>query len=124
MVENTPSSIVASSLLASHINAVCFVGYCDPDTPGGKLLATPAGNNFLFESLDFLSPVNAQIEKFDLSSHADREDLLNFAITANPRTVVLTHGDPEAKHWFEKQIRLRSSKTKVLNPTPIKTYSL
>lgn len=124
LVQNTPSHRVASSLLASSKNAVCFVGYCDPDTPGGKLLATPAGQNFLFENIDFICPVNAQIYKFDLSSHAEREDLLEFAITANPRTIVLTHGDTEAKKWFEKQISLHSSATKVLNPTPVKTYKL
>jgi Cft2 family RNA processing exonuclease len=121
---NTPSYLVASSLLASSKNSIYFVGYCDPDTPGGKLLATPTGNNFLFEKLDFLCPVNAQIDKFDLSSHAEREDLLNFALTAKPRTIVLTHGDSEAKDWFEKEINSISNAPKVLKPTPVRTYKL
>ncbi len=124
MVGNTPAYLVASSLLGSPKNSIYFVGYCDPDTPGGKLLATLAGNKFLFENLDFLCPVNAQIEKFDLSSHAEREDLLKFAMIANPRTIVLTHGDAEAKNWFEKQINSKPNAPKVLNPTPVRTYKL
>ena len=35
MVEHTPSYRVAADLLGSHQNTICFVGYCDPDTPGG-----------------------------------------------------------------------------------------
>ena len=40
MVARTPSYTLASGLLGQARNTIGFVGYCDPDTPGGQLLAT------------------------------------------------------------------------------------
>src|SRR5687768_5385839 len=50
MVERTPSYIMASGLLGHARNTIAFVGYCDPDTPGGQLLATHPGDDFLFDA--------------------------------------------------------------------------
>jgi Cft2 family RNA processing exonuclease len=104
MVQHTPSWRVAASLLPYHENLVCFVGYCDPDTPGGQLLKTKPGENFLFEALNLDLPLRARIRRFDLSGHANREELMSLAIRCDPRSVVLTHGDPEAREWFEKSL--------------------
>jgi predicted metal-dependent RNase len=38
LVEQTPSYVMASSMLGDDRNCILFVGYCDPSTPGGKLL--------------------------------------------------------------------------------------
>jgi hypothetical protein len=40
MVENTPSYALAAGMLGHARNTIGFVGYCDPETPGGELLAT------------------------------------------------------------------------------------
>ena len=124
LVENTPSYKFAASLLPHSQNSICFVGYCDPDTPGGKLLTTSAGDNFLFEALDYVSPVSAKVEKFDLSGHANREELLEFAISLDPRSILLTHGDNEARDWFHDSIIDSLPKTQVLNPEPLKKYAI
>src|SRR5476649_789407 len=50
LVERTPSYTLASGLLGNAGNTIGFVGYCDPDTPGGKLLAAKPGETFLFET--------------------------------------------------------------------------
>ncbi len=121
LVENTPSYRAAAALLENHQNALCFVGYCDPETPGGQILEAAPGDDFLFSPLDYSCKINAQIEKFDLSSHADREDLLGFAVAANPRAVVLTHGDPGARGWFFDNLMDYSAKTKILDPAPLET---
>lgn len=118
LVENTPSYVLASGLLDHSRNTIGFVGYCDPDTPGGKLLECRSGDDFLFESVHVRSRVRAQIEKFELSGHADREELLEFSLQASPRAVVLTHGDPEARQWFTEQIDARDMGIKVVDPTP------
>ncbi|GAB4280872.1 MAG: MBL fold metallo-hydrolase [Opitutales bacterium] len=118
MTENTPSYTTAAALLGNHHNTVCFVGYCDPDTPGGKLLASQQNDNFLFEALDYNCPIRAHIEQFDLSGHANREELLSFAQKLDPRAVVLTHGDPEARDWFFDELIAYSPKTKIINPPP------
>jgi len=124
LVPNTPAYHVAASLLDHSHNAICFVGYCDPDTPGGQLLATSKGNSFLFDKLDHVATVRAHIEKYDLSGHADRQELVDFALACNPRTIVLTHGDPPAREWFEDELQFQSPKTKIIDPLPGKTYSL
>lgn len=124
LVENTPSYALASGLLGHHRNTIGFVGYCDPDTPGGKLQMTKPGEDFLFETVHVRSRVKARIERFELSGHAEREELLEFALQADPRAIVLTHGDPEARQWFAREIETRASAIKVLDPTPGQSYQV
>ena len=124
LVENTPAYRVASSLLDHPHNGIYFIGYCDPDTPGGKLLATPHGEPFVFEALDYVGCIKAHVDQFDLSSHANREDLLDFAVNTNPRSIVLTHGDPDARSWFLDQFNEHLPSVQVTDPAPLKTYSL
>ena len=122
MVAHTPSYQVAASLLCHHQNGICFVGYNDPDTPGGKLLATEPGDTFLFEAIDYSCRAQAHIEKFDLSGHAERDELIKFAENANPRAIVLHHGDAEARAWFYHELTSFSEKRKVLDPKPLERY--
>ena len=43
MTENTLSNIFAQEFLAHERHSIFFVGYCDPDSPAGRLRATPRG---------------------------------------------------------------------------------
>ena len=124
MVEKTPSYNAAASLLGSHHNTIAFVGYCDPDTPGGKLVTLRQGDKFLFRTLNKTVQALAHIEKFDLSSHADREELLDFALSRHPRSIVLSHGDPEARDWFKEQIREVDPRCAVVDPEPLKPVTV
>jgi len=124
LVENTPSYRAAAALLGEHQNTICFVGYCDPDTPGGKLLKVRQGDKFLFKAYGKTVQALAHIEKFDLSSHADREPLLEYALGRHPRAVVLTHGDPEARRWFQEQISEIDPGCKVIDPKPLKPVTV
>lgn len=124
MVEHTPSYVAASGLLGDPNNIVCFTGYCDPDTPGGRLLVTPHKKSFLFETLDFETPVRARIERFDLSGHADREELIDYALARDPRAVVLCHGDPAAREWFVNAFAERAPEIKVTDPMPGQSYKV
>ena len=122
LVEETPSYRIAASLLGHTRNTISFIGYCEEETPGGRLLATPRGTPFTFETLDSTENVNARVEQFDLSSHADREELRDFAIRRNPRAIVLTHGDTEARDWFSEQFSEHMPRAQVTDPTPLKPY--
>lgn len=124
MVENTPSYVLASGLIGNARNTIGFVGYCDPDTPGGKLLASKPGEAFLFEKANVKAKIKAHIERFELSGHADREDLLEFGVQATPRSIVLTHGDPAARAWFAEQFAEKLPQSKVLDPTPGQEYQV
>jgi len=122
LVEKTPSYTLASGLVGHTRNTIGFVGYCDPDTPGGKLVATKHGESFLFEAAQVKTKIKAKIERFELSGHADREDLLEFAVQAEPRSIVLTHGDQPARDWFVQQFAEKLPKTTVLDPVPGQEY--
>lgn len=124
MMENTPSYNVAASLLAYHQNSICFVGYCDKDTPGGKLINSSPYETFIFDSLDYSCPVAAHIEQFDLTGHAERDDLLTFALASEPRSVVLTHGDEDARNWFSDSFQEYDPKIKIINPKPLQLYEV
>lgn len=124
MVEHTPSYKVAASLLPHPDNGLCFVGYCDPDTPGGQLLSNRHEENFFFDVLDYAAPIRASIDQFDLSGHADRDELLEYATQTEARSIVLTHGDKEARKWFSKELANSLSKAKILDPEPLLTYQV
>lgn len=124
MIEKTPSNIVAASLLNGPHNSIFFVGYCDPETPGGKLLQAKRGEAFLFEDLKYSAIIRAEIDYFDLSAHADRDQLLQFAYSVNPRTVILVHGDLQAREWFEESLYGMSFKGKIVDPIPGEGISL
>ncbi len=124
MVERTPSYTLASGLLGNARNLIAFVGYCDPDTPGGHLLAAKPGEEFVFEAAHVKQKVKAKVERFELSGHADREELLEFAVQTGARSIVLTHGDPAARVWFAEQLKTLAPQSKVLDPVPLQTYQV
>ncbi|MDB6127625.1 MAG: beta-lactamase domain protein [Verrucomicrobia bacterium] len=124
LVERTPSYTLASGLVGNARNTIGFVGYCDPDTPGGKLLAAKPGDTFLFEAANVKAKVKAHVERFELSGHADREELLEFAVQTGARSIVLTHGDPPARAWFAAQLAEKAPNSKVFDPVPLKPYQI
>jgi len=124
MVAHTPSYKIAASLLPHAQNGICFVGYCDPDTPGGKLLEERTSESFFFDGLDYNAPIRASINQFDLSGHADREELADYAEQSQARSIVLTHGEPDAREWFEKTLHQRMPTAKILDPTPGVPYEV
>jgi len=118
IVENTPSYAAAAAAMRNPHNAICFVGYCDPQTMGGRILATEADEPLTFEALDYVVERRAHVERFDLSGHADREELADYALRGDPRTIVLTHGDPEARDWFMDKFTECAPKVRLHNPEP------
>ena len=124
LVERTPSYTLASGMIANPHNTIGFVGYCDPDTPGGKLLQTKHGEDFLFETANVTAKLNARVERFELSGHADREELAEFAIQTQARSVILTHGDQLARDWFVKELEAKMPGTRVIDPVPLQTYQV
>ena len=123
LVEHTPSYKLAAGLLGHGRNSICFVGYCDPDTPGGQLLEASPGETFVFDALDYQTAIRAQVDRFELSGHADREEILDFAVQCEPNTIVLTHGDPGARDWFREALNDAVPGSTVIDPQPLKPCS-
>jgi len=124
LVERTPSYTLASGLVGHARNTIGFVGYCDPETPGGQLLASKPGDQFLFKAANVKAKIKAKVDRFELSGHADREELLEFAIQTEARSIILTHGDPAARAWFAAQLAEKAPKSKVIDPVPLEMYQV
>ncbi len=124
MVEKTPSYLAASGIMENRSNAIFFVGYADPETPAHRMLHTPTGGQFRFRDLFHVGNLNCRVDKFDLTSHADREEILSFILEKDPRCVVLTHGSEESREWFMDQIIDISPKTAVIIPQPSESFEL
>lgn len=124
VVERTPSYIIAAGLAGQSRHTLGFVGYCDPATPGGQLLSARSGGEFLFDKINVKTRLKAHVERFELSGHADRDELVDFAQHCRPRAIVLTHGDPPARAWIAQALTAKLPKTKVINPTPLQAYQV
>jgi Cft2 family RNA processing exonuclease len=124
VVENTPSYALASGMAGHAKHSICFVGYCDPDTAGGQLLRSNNGDTILFEAVNVKTKVRANIERFEFSGHAHREELVDFAVKTHARSVVLTHGDPPARAWFLEELAKKMPHAKVIDPVPLQEYQV
>jgi Cft2 family RNA processing exonuclease len=118
MSENTPAHDLAMRMAREERHAIFFVGYADPDTPGGRLKASLPGKPFVFSGTAGELTRVCELESFDLTAHANREQLLEFVDVVEPRVILLGHGEPESCRWFEQQIHSRRPKTKVILPQP------
>ncbi len=118
MSENTAAHNLAMRMAGDKKQAIFFVGYTDPETPGGRLRAAKPGVPFFFSPSGGELTRNCQIENFDLTAHANRNDLLDFVGQVSPRVVLLTHGEDSSREWFEARIRERYPKIKVFKPKP------
>jgi Cft2 family RNA processing exonuclease len=118
MSENTAAHNLAVRMMEDEHQAIFFVGYTDPDTPGGRLKASKHGEPFIFSPSAGEMTRRCEIEDFDLTAHANRGDLLDFVGQVEPRAVLLGHGEEDSRNWFEEQIRARYPKIKVIQPKP------
>ena len=118
MSENTAAHDLAVRMVGDEKQAIFFVGYADPDTPGGRLKAAKPGETFMFSGTAGQLTKRCEIQDFDLTAHANRDELLDFVGQVSPRAVLLGHGEDESRQWFEEQIHARYPKIKVVQPAP------
>jgi Cft2 family RNA processing exonuclease len=122
LVENTSAYNVASALIDDHKNAICFVGFCDESTPGGELQRCSNGDHFLFKAQNYTAKIAAKMDKFDMSGHADREEILDKVLQMSPRAIILVHGEEPSRNWFMESIRELSPKTAIFDMDPGKEF--
>ena len=118
MSEKTAAHDLALRFMGDERHAIFFVGYADPDTPGGRLKAARPGETFLFSPSGGEVTRRCQVEDFDLTAHADRDHLVDFIARVEPRVIFLGHGEEDSRRWFEDQIRSRYPKIKIFQPQP------
>ncbi|MEM9283158.1 MAG: MBL fold metallo-hydrolase RNA specificity domain-containing protein [Verrucomicrobiota bacterium] len=119
MAPHTVSNRFARHILSSEKNALLFVGYAEDSTPAGKILAQGKGGSVqLTEESERETKIKCDVERFDFSGHAPREQLAQYAIDCDPDHIILVHGDPVAKAWFEKELQRKLPSAKISVPKP------
>ena len=121
MSEHTAAHDLAARMAGDERQAIFFVGYADPDTPGGRLKAANPGATFVLSGSAGEVTKRCEVQEFDLTAHANRDELLDFVGQVSPRAVLLGHGEAESRNWFEQQIRARHPKIKIIQPEPGKS---
>ena len=99
MLSGGASVVYAKELLRNPHDAILLTGYQDEESPGRKLLGladrtdTPRTLELRGETVT----VEASVELFGLSAHADRFMMAALVESCKPRTVVLVHGDAASR---------------------------
>jgi Cft2 family RNA processing exonuclease len=117
MSEKTTSNIFARGFLQNPVNSLLFVGYAEPSTPAGVIKAASSGEVIRLDGTHKIQ-LNCVVDEFDFSGHARREELLEFAIKARPKKLLLVHGDPPAVAWFQTKLAEALPETEVIVPQP------
>lgn len=119
MSENTVSNIFArQGILENPRHGLFFVGYADPETPGGRIRAARQGDGVVLDPAHPPVKLRCETRVFDFSGHSTREAIADYAVTLRPRKVFLVHGDDDAVQWFRQEISRRLPDSDVIVPIP------
>lgn len=125
MSENTASNtFAAQGFMENQKNAIFFVGYTDSETPGYRIKTAEKGDLITMDSRLPRVPLLCDVETFDFSGHATREEILEYIIKVRPATTFLVHGDDDAVAWFAAQLKEHLPSTKAIVPTPGQEYPI
>ncbi|MEO6891140.1 MAG: MBL fold metallo-hydrolase [Ktedonobacteraceae bacterium] len=104
MLTGGASPLYAADLATREQDAILFSGYQDEESPGAALLRAEAGESLRLGEQTV--PLICQVSKYNLSGHADAEQIVHAVSRVNPQRLILVHGSPEAlqalAHRFPK----------------------
>ena len=118
MVEKTLSNVVGRQFLSRPENAIFFVGYADPDSPGGRLRAMGTGGKISLGPDHLEELVRCEVGAFNFSAHATRESIRAYVKRVKPRKLIFVHGEPDSVEWLTNAARADLPDTEVLSPAP------
>lgn len=124
MTEKTVSNHFARSFINNPKNSLLFVGYADPDSPAGHIRAGDLGDLINLDSEQPPVQFNCEMDIFDFSGHATRDDLLSYILRVNPKKTILVHGDIAATEWFAEELQEKLPDSEVIIPKPGIQYQL
>ena len=118
MTPKTLSNIFARRLLEVPQHSILFVGYADPESPGGILRAAKPGDAIALDPNAPPQMLRCHIEQFQFSAHASRESLIAYATKLAPKKILLVHGDPPAVEWMRARLAADLPNCDVIVPIP------
>ncbi|MHB8596716.1 MAG: MBL fold metallo-hydrolase [Ktedonobacteraceae bacterium] len=101
MLTGGTSPLYAAETARREQDCLVFSGYQDEESPGAALLRARRGDRLqLGEQHVTLA---CQVERYNLSGHADAEQIVHVVSRVNPTRLVLVHGVPEALEALAKR---------------------
>ncbi len=100
MLTGGPSVFYARCLAGDTRHAILITGYQDEESAGAALLALAAADPTTPRTLTLAGQVvdvRCAVDRYNLSAHADGDELAGLAAAVRPRLVALVHGDAGAR---------------------------
>ncbi|MBI5535672.1 MAG: MBL fold metallo-hydrolase [Deltaproteobacteria bacterium] len=108
MLSGGASACYAREIARQKRDAILLTGYQDEESPGRALLAMASGQGPRTLRLgNETVEVACSVASYGLSAHADRMQLAGLIESMRPRTVVLVHGDRQAKQALGRSLTCR-----------------
>jgi Cft2 family RNA processing exonuclease len=118
MIPKTLSNVFARRIIENPQHSIFFVGYANPESPGGLLRDAGTGGEVALDPDKPPQRIRCNIEQFQFSAHATRETLIEYARKISPRKIVLVHGDPAAVEWIRATLSAELPGSEVIVPEP------
>ncbi len=118
MFEPTLSNMLGRKIIEDKDNAILLVGYAVEDTPARRLIdaVEAGGDDVTLHPETGPQPIRCEVQKFRLSGHSDRRELLDLVGALQPEDVVLIHGETEARQWMAENIQFFYPEVNVHRP--------
>ncbi|MCY4159548.1 MAG: MBL fold metallo-hydrolase [Bacteroidetes bacterium] len=118
MIERTLSHQIAMELLEHEKHAIFFVGFSKDDLPAGRLLhAAKSGEEGILLNTDRgMQPIACEVERFRFSGHSHRKELTALATKLQPKTIILIHGETDARAWMKEELGKRCPEARIFAP--------
>src|SRR5579885_2306318 len=104
MLTGGPSAWFALRLASRPEASIMITGYQDEESPGKRLLDLAEQKTGLLDLGGQQVQVACQVSKYSLSAHADGGELAALASALRPATVMLVHGDQEAREALQERL--------------------
>lgn len=118
MTPHTLSNLFAGRLISHARHHLFFIGYADPESPGGIIKSAAPESDVQLSPEDQPQPLRCHVEDFNLSAHATRDAIRAWVNKVAPKKIVLVHGDPPAVEWFRATLQADLPGSEVIVPTP------
>ena len=118
MTPKTLSNVFARRIIEDPKHSIFFVGYADPESPGGIIRAAKPGDLVTLDPEEPPLRLACHVEQFQFSAHASRESIVAYVKKLAPKKVVLVHGDVPAVEWTRTQLVAGLPGSEIIVPTP------
>ncbi len=94
MLSGGASPLYAAAMAEREQDAIIFSGYQDEESPGAALLQAQQGDAVRVGDQRF--SLTCDVARYNLSGHADGEQIVHVVTKVAPKRQILVHGAPEA----------------------------